>query len=208
MLVSGCGSGKRATPQEQQLERADLIAASRALQGAEPSVRSEVAATKAAWPLIVDGLPAGTGVSSTARAAIRLASQRASALALPALFSEHEAASLTGPSSGMAGTFRSFSVLAARGWLLIDAAAEQVEHGHPIAARFARENVALYIESVYDAHFGLAQIGEHMLAAYKTLGAANTFGASLTQAEVDDLADFYSEADDRLHPHSRVRLGS
>ena len=171
-------------------------------------MHAEVAATRAAWPLVVDGLPADASLSASSRAAIGLASQRASALTLPSLFGEHEAASLTGPSSGIAGTFRSFSVLAARGWLLIDAAAGQVERGDSAAARFARENVALYIESVYDAHFGLAQIGKHLLAGYKTLGAASKFGASLTQTQVDGLADFYSEANDRLHPHSRVRLGS
>jgi hypothetical protein len=207
IAASGCG-GRKATPQEQRLERADLIDVSRALEGAEPSVRGEVAATKGAWPLVVDGLPADANAGARSRAAIQLASQRAAALRLPAVFEEHEAASLTGPGSGVAGTFRGFNVLSARGWRLIDAAAEQVEHGDPTAARFARENVALYIECVYDAHFGLAQIGRHMLAAYNTLGGAKAFGASLTQAEIDGLADFYSEANDRLRPRSRVRLGS
>ena len=76
------------------------------------------------------------------------------------------------------------------------------------AARFARANVALYIESVYDAHFSLAQIGKHLLAAYKTLGGGGAFGASLTPAEVDALARAYSEGQDRLYPHVGVRFGS
>ena len=48
----------------------------------------------------------------------------------------------------------------------------QIEHGSPASARFARENVALYIESVYDGHFDLAQIGKKLPAAYRTLGGA------------------------------------
>ena len=68
--------------------------------------------------------------------------------------------------------------------------------------------MALYIESVYDAHFGLAQIGKKLLAGYRKLGGQAAFGAALTQGEVDALADAYSEATDRLHPHVGVRLGS
>jgi len=206
IAVSGCGAGKSATPTQQRLERADLVTVARALEGAEPSVHSEVAATKAAWPLVVNGLPADTGASS--RASIRLAGQRAAALRLPERFQEHEAASLTGPSSGLAGTFRAFTVLSARGWRLIGAGIEQSEHGDRRVARFARENVVLYIESVYDAHFGLAQIGKQLAVAYEKLGGARAFGRSLTQAEVDSLADAYSQANDRLYPHTGVRLGS
>ena len=76
------------------------------------------------------------------------------------------------------------------------------------SARFARENVALYIESVYDGHFALAQIGKQLLDGYRTLGGQAPFGGTLTQAEVDALASAYSEAADRLHPHVGVRLGS
>lgn len=167
---------------------------------------SEVAAAKAAWPLVLDGLPAHP--SAAWRAAIGLADRRASAMRLPALFEERQAASLTGPASGLASTFRSFGVLSTRGWRLIDAAGGEVQHGDALAARFARENVALYVECVYDAHFALAQLGKRLLSAYKTLGGTHAFGSSLTQAEVDGLADFYSQASDRLQPRARVRLGS
>jgi hypothetical protein len=68
--------------------------------------------------------------------------------------------------------------------------------------------VALYIESVYDAHFTLAQVGRKLLDGYRKLGGARTFGARLAQRRVDALARAYSEASDRLHPHVRVRLGS
>jgi hypothetical protein len=169
-------------------------------------VRSEVAATKAAWPLVLNGLPAGTATSS--QPAIRTAVERAGALALPAIFNENEAAAITGPGSAIGSTFRSFYLLAGRGWRLIGAAAEAVEHGSPAAARFARANVALYIESVYDAHYGLGQIGKRLRAGYKAMGGPAAFGASLTEAEVDALRDIYSEANDRLHPRARVQLGS
>ncbi len=66
----------------------------------------------------------------------------------------------------------------------------------------------MYIESIYDAHFTLAQIGKKLLAGYEKLGGASDFGTALTQAEVNALAGAYSEASDRLHPHVGVRLGS
>jgi hypothetical protein len=169
-------------------------------------VRSEVAATKAAWPLVLNGLPADGG--TTSQPAIRAAVERAAALVLPSVFDESEAAAITGPSSAIGSTFRAFNLLASRGWRLIGASAQAVERGSPAAARFARANVALYIESVYDAHYGLGQIGKRLRAGYKALGGPAAFGASLSQADVDEVADTYSEANDRLRPHAGVRLGS
>ncbi len=206
LALAGCGSSHKAAQEEQRLERADLAAVAHALIGQQAPVNAEVAATRAAWPLIVGGLPNDT--SSISRPALRAATQRAAALTLPKLFSEVQARSLTGPSSSLAGTFRTFSILAARGWRMIGAAVEAVEHGPPVAARFARANVALYIESVYDAHFDLAQIGKQMPIDYERLGGSSAFGALLTPAEVDALAHTYSEANDRLSPHARVKLGS
>ncbi len=66
----------------------------------------------------------------------------------------------------------------------------------------------LYIESVYDGHFGLAQIGKNLLAGYQKLGGPAAFGTALTQAEVARLAAAYSEPAVRLHPHPGVKLGS
>ncbi len=54
--------------------------------------------------------------------------------------------------------------------------------------------MALYIESVYDAQFGIAQIGKKLLPAYEQLGGEGAFGASLTKAEAEQLAGAYSEA--------------
>lgn len=206
IAATGCASSHSSTTHAPSLERADLVAVSRALASAERSVASEVAAAKAAWPLVANGLPARPPTSS--RPAISAASGRASALAVPGLFEERQAASLTGPSSSIAGLFRAYSGLSARGWQLIDAAVAEIEHGSPASARFARANAPLYIESVYDAHFGLAQVGKHLMAGYEELGGAAAFGASLTRDEVDRLADTYSEANDRLHPHPSVKLGS
>jgi len=138
LAVGGCGH-RTATAQEQQLERGDLLAVTRALRESEPAVAREVAATKAAWPLVIDGL--GASVSAPARTAIALAGERAAAVALPAIFTEREAASLTGPASAIAGTFRSFSLLSTRGWAQIDAAVAQSQHGTPAAARIAPEKL-------------------------------------------------------------------
>jgi hypothetical protein len=203
----GCGGGARvASPQELTLERSDLVALSRVVKQIQSPVASEVAATKQAWPLIADGLPSGdVGV---ARAPVAAAASSAALVVLPALLQEAEAAALTGPASPLAGILRTYVLLATRGWRLISAAIEQIEHGSPASARFARENVALYIESVYDAHFTLAQFGKQLRLGYKKLGGAGAFEGALPQTEVDELASTYSEANDRLHPHVGARLGS
>ena len=133
-------------------------------------MQREVPATKAAWPLIVDGLPADTPrLPGTPICALR--PNAPSALRLPSPFEEHQAASLTGPAPPLAGLFRSYYGLTGRGWQLIGAAIEQIEHGPRAAARFARANVALYIESVYDAHFSLAQIGKQLPTPTKSSAA-------------------------------------
>ena len=206
LAAAGCGSTSAPTPQALQLERADLVTVCRTLSAAEPTVASEVAATRAAWPLVVNGLPGS--IDALTRQTVGRAVERADSLRVPGLFAEHPTAPITGPGSSLAGLFRGYVVLASRGWEMIGAAIEQIEHGSAVAARFARANVALYIESVYDAHFSLAQIGKKLLAGYKRQGGASAFGASLTPAEVQGIAEVYSEAQDRLHPHTGVRLGS
>jgi hypothetical protein len=206
LAIGGCGSSRTATPAATQLERGDFVAVCHALAGLTGAVGEEVAATKAAWPLITHGLPSATGRG--APSTIGAAAARAAHLRLPLLFGEAPAASLTGPAAHIAGLVRSFRGLAARGWQMIAASIAQIEHGPPAGARFARANVALYIESVYDGHFSLAQVGKQLIAGYEKLGAGAAFGASLTQVEVDVLARTYSEASDRLHPHVGVRLGS
>ncbi|HET7297064.1 MAG TPA: hypothetical protein VFI66_07960 [Gemmatimonadales bacterium] len=206
LVLSGCGKHKVATPAEAQLENEDFLAVVAALSQARAQVQAEVAATRAAWPKILAGLPARPGAG--ARAKIHLAARKASEVRLAPLLDERGAASLTGPASPLAGRFRSYQRLGARSWQLIESSLEEIEHGSPAAARFARENLPLYVEGVYDAHYTLAQTGKQLLAAYNTLGASKTFGSSLTEAELNGLASSYSEERNRLSPKERVKLGS
>jgi hypothetical protein len=206
LLSVSCGSSSTASDTGLRLQREDLIAVARALQGAEAEVAPEGQATKAAWPHVANGLPAD--VRSLPRGVIATASRRAASLRLPALFAELKAQTLTGPASSLAGGFRSYVALSSAGWRQIGFAIERLGAGPSPAASFARANVALYIESVYDGHFSLAQIGKQLLAGYKKLGGPGAFGHSLTEGEVAAMAREYSEARYRLHPHVGVRLGS
>jgi hypothetical protein len=206
-VLSGCG-GPHRSPAELRLEREDLVAVSRALKSVEVPVAVELAAAKRAWPLVVDGLPSDAQTLEASRAPIAAAAAAARMIPTPSLLSEARAVSLTGPGSPLAGLFRDYTGLVTRGWTLIVAAIDQIAHGSPASARFARENVALYIESVYDGHFDLAQINKHLTDGYRELGGQSAFGGALTEAEVDALGDAYSEMTARLHPHVGVRLGS
>jgi hypothetical protein len=155
---------------------------------------------------VANGLPRrSTGLYTPQ---VRAAIETAERLQLPTLFDEKQAAELTGEASSIAGLYRAFEGLASRGWQMIGSGIYQIEHGSPPSARFSRANVPLYIDSVYDGHFGLAQIGKKLQAAYKKLGGQTAFGVALTQAEVDALAAAYSEERNRLEPHVAVKLGS
>lgn len=206
LAAVGCGGQEGASEAGFRLQREDLVAVSRALQRAQGSVEREVAATKATWPLVANGVP--VSVAASARGAIRAAASQAGKVAVPAPLQEAQASTLTGPGSQIAGLFHTFDGLAANGWRMIGAGIDAIEHGSPADASFARANVALYIESVYDAHFSLAQIGKKLTAGYGMLGGAGAFGTALASSEVQALARSYSEAADRLHPHVGVRLGS
>jgi hypothetical protein len=149
-----------------------------------------------------------TESAAIARSSVGAAANSSAAIEFPALLRESQAASITGPAAQLAGLFRNFRVLDAVGWRMTRAAIDQIQQGSATEARFARGNVALYIESVYDAHFELAQLGKQLLNDYRALGGPHAFGGSLAQREVDALATAYSETADRLHPHVGVRLGS
>jgi hypothetical protein len=189
-----------------KLQRQDLAAVSRALAGTQSSVGRAVAATKRAWPLVVNGLAAD--MSTSLRLPIAAAGVSAARVKVPPLLEEAQAASLTGPASQLAGLFRAYIGLTGRGWKMVAASIDQIQHGPPASARFARDNVALYIESVYDGTFTLAQIGRHLREGYRKLGGPAAFGGDLSEQRVNALASTYSEAADRLHPHVGVRLGS
>ena len=205
LAATGCGSGSHSTKAGVRLEREDLVAAAGALERAAGEVARETAATKAAWPLVANGLSRSLGAAGEAK--IAAAARAAAGLKLPSVFGESHAAQLTGPGADISGAFRNFDGLSSRGWEMIDYTLSRERRGGA-AASFARENVALYIESVYDGHFGLSQIGKKLLAGWETLGGPAGFGSSLPRAEVERLAGVYSEKNYRLHPHDGVRLGS
>jgi len=203
LMLAGCGgaTSKQSTPAALKLQREDLVAASRALGESEASIAAEVAASRKLWPHIA-------GATAASLSALPRDAEALARLPVPALFGEVQARSLTGPASQIAGLFRPSALLSTRGWRMLIASAAQVESGSAEASRFARENAPLYVESIYDGHFALAQIGKKLLAGYEKLGGPSAFGASLTQAQVDALARAYSEPSIRLYPHVHVRLGS
>jgi hypothetical protein len=205
VLLAGCGSKKPATGAGIRLQREDLAAVASALSQAAPRALAEAAATKAVWPLVAGGLPADLDVEGAAR--IAAASRAAHAVELPPLFTELTAKTLTGPGVGIANAFRSFLELSRTSWQMI-VYTLTAERGGGEPGRFARANVALYIESVYDANFGLAQIGKNLMKGYEQVGGPAAFGETLSAGEVRRLASIYSEPNFRLHPHDGVRLGS
>jgi len=206
--LTGCGGGRAAGGGELRLQREDLLAACGALRQAEAGVSAELLASKRAWQLVANGLPRDGARLATTRPAVEAAARSAGEVSVPAPFREAELRGLTGPASALGGLFHSYAVLAQRGWSLIVYSMRQIQSGPGAAARFARQNVPLYIESVYDAHFALAQVGKKLHDGYLHLGGADAFGASLPRGEVERLARTYSEERDRLHPHVGVRLGS
>lgn len=205
LAICGCGSASDATPTGLRLQREDLIATARALAQAQGEVAGEVAATKSAWPIVANGLPAEIALEDEAK--IAKAARLALSLKLPGVLDEHRSEGLTGTGASLAGTFRNFARLSGTGWQMIQAS-YAASRDRTSAASFDRANVALYIESVYDAHFGLAQIGKKLLAGYEKLGGPAVFGSALPRAEVERLARAYSEPSCRLHPHTGVKLGS
>jgi hypothetical protein len=207
LVASGCGLLKT-PPTEAQLtlERGDLVALAHGLQGLEGQLGQSAAASRAAWPYVVNGIARHS--PARGRAQVEQATAAAAALKLPAVLEEAGAQALTGPSSSIAGVFRTFVGLAPRGWMLIGAAIGELSEGPRVAKSFAGETVALYIESVYDGYFSLGQIGRKLADAYRTLGGADAFPGALSPAEVDALAGVYSEATFRLQPHPGVKLGS
>lgn len=212
LFLAGCGHKHRPAPSSPTarrlaLEGEDLAAVATALGHAAPSTQREVQAAKAVWPLIYAGLPPRPGANL--RALVEEALRRTQQIDTPPLLQEKKVAILTGPGSSIASLFRGFTILAERGWTLILAAIRQDEYGPSPARKFTRENVNLYIEAVYDAHFELAQIGKDLEDGYKKLGGPEEFhGGSLTQAQVQALAKIYSEPNMRLYPHVKASLGS
>jgi hypothetical protein len=189
-----------------KVESEDLLDTYRALGRAAPSTQREINAAKAVWPLIYAGLPKNP--SAGARAAVENALKLTQQIYRPSLFEEEKAAVLTGPASELAGLFWGFTALAERSWTQILATIRQEEGGPSPQRAFARSTVNLYIESIYDAHFQLAQIGKKLEDAYKKLGGPTEFEGPLTEADVQRIAKIYSEPNARLYPHVQATLGS
>lgn len=197
-LLSGCASGGThvSSRRELALQRAQLVQVSSGLRHVEPSVNREVRASRAAWPLISDGLP--PRLDTPLRAAVTTARTASSTLPAPS-FMAH-AQELTGPAAGIAGLYESYDRLAERGWRLTETTLTAIASGTPAVASFERSNSPLYIHSVYDSHFNLSLVGSHLAEGYARLGGPSAFGSSLTQAEVDSLASAYSIPTARLEP--------
>jgi hypothetical protein len=163
---------------------------SHGLLGAERSIQREVAAARAAWPAVAQGLPAH--VSPASRQALVAATRRAQRIATPRFISY--AGELTGAAAAIAGLLLSYEGLSQRGWGFTLVAADHA------GVRFLRTNASLYIGCVYDGHYNLSSIGEYLSSAYRRLGGAASFGSALRQSEVEGLARFYSPANARLQP--------
>jgi hypothetical protein len=207
VAMTGCGEHHRSQA-ELKLEREDLVAVCRALQRSEGPVKAEIAAAKRAWPWVVNGLPRSPRELAGVRGVIAQAALSAARLPQPPPMTETENRYLTGPGAPLAGMYRTSVQLMSRGWAQIAAMSAQIEHGRPAAAKFARENVALYIESVYDGQFDLGQIQKRLKKGYAEVGGQAQLGSGLAQGEVSKLEATYSEKYARLHPHVEVRLGS
>jgi len=212
LLLSGCGhkhppAPSSPTARRLALEGEDLTAVAAALAHAAPSTLREVEAAKDVWPQIYAGLPPRPG--PVLQGKVEEALRRTQQIDVPPLFAEGKADILTGPGSNLAALFRGYTILAEKGWNLILAAIRQDEYGPSPARKFTRENVNLYIESIYDAHFELAQIGKDLEDGYTKLGGPSEFhGGALTQSQVQALAQVYSEPNMRLYPHVKASLGS
>jgi hypothetical protein len=228
---AGCGGGSSSgapagaakklpaasgSPRELRVQRADLALVAHGLLGAEPSIRREVVAARAAWPGIVAGLP--MQVSPASRALMAHALVRTQQIATPRFISY--AGELTGAAAAIAGLLLSFEQLSQRGWAMTLAAAQHLSGSQsslsaapggtssvaltPAALRFVRANASLYIGGVYDGHYNLSVIGERMREAYAQLGGAVAFGGALRSTRIGQLAGFYSPAVTRLTPRPPV----
>ncbi len=207
------------------MERADLVQLAHTLQQLQTPTAGEVAAARAAWPSFVGGLPGS--VAPALRVKVAAAERHAATLTLPAEVTTE--GSVTGPAVGLAGMLKSYVRLTQRGWQYLAAAlaagsattsASSASHSHQSApsatrspapapgggesaatVRFLRANAPLYIYCVYDGHYHLSLIGKTLQSAYLKLGGAPAFGASLTQSQVEALAQAYSIPATRLEPH-------
>ncbi|MHB8492372.1 MAG: hypothetical protein ACYDA6_09215 [Solirubrobacteraceae bacterium] len=208
-MLSACGTQHRPSAATERVRRADLAEVVHALTALEAPVAREVAAARAAWPLIDYGMvrrhlsraarqPEVGALSPAGRRAIALAAQRARELPPKALANTE---ALTGPAAAMAGDYEYFSALVTNGWAQIDAAARVLSAGPPAARQYERTNVNTFIVAVWDGHFDLSLAAKTMRAAYESLGGAQGGQRRLRAAEAVALERAYSPTAVRLAPH-------
>ena len=212
-LIALAGCGHSHVPRAQspstkriRLESQDLEAVVRGLQASASSTERASTAAKEAWPYIYTGLPGR--LSSEALRSVLAAAADSERVILPVLFHEKASQVLTGPGAELTGLLRDYLALGQRSWEQLVETIRLQSSGPAQAAEFARANVDLYIEGIYDAQFELAQIGKQLEAAYRDLGGPTEFLGPLDQARVSRLAESYSETSGRLYPHVVAKLGS
>ncbi|HEX5307761.1 MAG TPA: hypothetical protein VFW38_01640 [Solirubrobacteraceae bacterium] len=205
--VASCGSGESSiSRREYALERAQFEQVADELGEVQLAVHREVAASRAVWPLIYNGLP--SHMSLRLQGGVKAASAVAGALPAPRFMSKQS--NLTGPASGIAGVYEDYDRLAERGWRLTETGVSGIVAGPVSVERFVRANSPLYIDAIYDGHFDLSLIGKKLLDGYekieklskqKKFAGIGGFGSQLTQREIAALAAAYSIPAVRLEPH-------
>lgn len=207
VLIAGCGSGSSSVSRrEYALERAQFEQVADELREVQGAVHREVSSSRAAWPLIYNGLP--SQISARLQSSVKAASDVAGALPAPRFMAQQ--ATLTGPASGIAGLYEDYDRLAERGWRLTETGVSGIVSGPLSVSRFVRANSPLYIDAIYDGHFDLSLIGKKLLDGYKKIEGMSEqekfadiggFGSSLTKREIEALAAAYSIPAVRLEPH-------
>jgi hypothetical protein len=202
----GCGKSAHRNPSaaELALERRQFAQVVHGLLSAQPGIGREVAASRAAWRAIADGL--APSFSPSLRGQVAVASTQAAALPEPSFLASVKR--LTGPAAGLAALYETFARLAERGWRLTDASTASISGGSPADASFARGNSSLYIDSIYDAHFDLSLLGKSVVKGYQRLGGPSAFGAKLPPGQIQRVADAYSIPTARLTPHPAASIES
>lgn len=201
-VLVGCGS-KLHNPIEIKLERMDLVSVSKQLLHNDRAVEDELTSAHATWPYLYNGLP--SRITRSVEARISDSTRKMAALPeLPFLRRVHD---LTGPASDIGGAYEKFWSLGKAGWEMIQATVLSLRHGPASTARFREENLPVYIQSVYDAHYSLSLIGKDVKSGYEKLGGSEGFGAALTPIEVETIMRLYSPEVARLEPHTTEALG-
>ncbi|MHB1539601.1 MAG: hypothetical protein ACYCUM_11795 [Solirubrobacteraceae bacterium] len=202
-IAVGFALGGHSSPTAAELgqRRAHLAYVAAGLRHAAPSVRRELATTKAAWPAIAQDLPSKPSASLLARSAA--ATRAAEAVRTPPFIPLLD--ELVGPAAGIARLFRSSQLLLRDGWQHVDAALNATARAGS-AARFERANSSLYVESIYQGAFDLSIIGESVEGNYRKLGGPKIFRRELTPVRVGVIAHTYSPAA-KLEPHAVLRSG-